>query len=175
MSREEIYNSRVTFQGKFDYRRFYSDLKKYLENKGWVGYFGKNYYELYYYHKITYDGSLLIRFIWKMSKEFWKEEPKITWYLSLDTWISGYNPTTNSGRIDISISGEHEIEEFREPEVKTTFEKIFAYFIPIGKMKENLEKLRVKGPKLPNKSAEKLYGACEDLRKWISDYLGAYY
>lgn len=173
--RDNIYKTRIAFQGKFDYRKFYGDFKKFLKVNGWVGIFGEDNYEDLYYHKVNVDNTLLIRFRWNMSKEFRKEEPNIKWYVTIDTWISNYNPTTLTGRLDVSVSGDHEIEEFKEPEVKSEIEKIFSIFIDISKLKGTLEKVRLKGPKLEDMSAAKLYEACEKIKSWISSQVSLYY
>lgn len=174
--RENIYNSKVTFQGKFDYKKFYGDLKKFLKTSGWNGIFGDDNYETLYYHKFNLDNTVLIRFKWEMNKQFWKEEPKITWYVTIDTWISGYNLTTSTGRLDVSISGDHEIEEFNEPKVNSQTEGIFSIFLmDMSKLKGNLEKVRIKGSKVEDQSGMHLYKSCEKIKQWISKYVSLYY
>ena len=174
--REEIYNSSVKFKGKFDIYKFYKDLKRYIyEELGWMGIFGEDRFETYYYQKVSPEGLVSIEFNWSGNMNFWKEEPKINWYLNITGIINNYSIQTQTGEIEVKIKGEHEIEDVKEPEVKSFSEKILSS-LGISKvlLKKSFEKVRIEGSNIKDKSAANLYKTCDGLKEWISKYFNLY-
>lgn len=172
--REEVYNSSVKYSGKFNLNDFYKSFKIFLFNQlGFIGVQGRDYYETYYYHKVTPEGLNFIDTTWELTMNFWKEEPKIDWYLTLRILINNYSFVTSAGDLEVDIKGEHEIEEVKEPEIKGTGGKIFSFlgFKP-GFLKKEFEKRRVDDAK--KLSERNLFKACEGIKSWISQKLTIY-
>ncbi|MEM0379307.1 MAG: hypothetical protein QXT85_00125 [Nanopusillaceae archaeon] len=174
--KEDIYKSSVKFRSKFSPQDFYQSLKKQIENYGWQGKLGKDYYETYQYYKLSPEGLLFVESIWEMRKEYWKEEPKINWEMKITIKINNYNISTQTGEIEIEISSSHEIEDIKEPEAKSFLEILLSYFgITPHFLKKEYEKARIAGTGIKGRSARDLYIICEKIKEWIINYFKGYY
>jgi len=171
MVRTQIFSSNVEYKGNFDLEQLYSGLNGILTKFGWMGLAGKNYFETYYYHKITPENLYFIELKWEAKKPYWMEEPKIDWYLTLTILVISYNPQTKTGELKISINSEHDIEEISKPEPKSKVEnilvKIFKY--PTEWLHKTYESARVKGP--AKLSAKYLYIESNTIRNEIINML----
>jgi len=171
MVRTRIFSANVEYKGIFDLEKFYNNIKDILKKYGWEGLPGKDYYESYYYHKITPENIYFIEIKWEARKPYWKEEPKIDWYLTLTIVINSYNPQTKNGELKVNITAEHDVEEIKKPEAKTLTEnilvKIFKY--PLDWLQKTHESVRVK--KTVKMSAGSLYTEANTIRIEIINML----
>ncbi|MEM1684631.1 MAG: hypothetical protein QW184_00635 [Nanopusillaceae archaeon] len=174
--REDIYKSSVKFKAKFSPQDFYGSLKRYIENFGWKGKLGKDYYENYQYYKVSSEGLLFVESVWVMQKEYWREEPRVIWELKIIIRINAYNFSTQVGDIEIEISSSHEISDVQEPKIKSFSENFLTYFGIIPSfLKKEYEKTRLKGSGIKNRSSRDLYIECEKIKEWIVNYFKGYY
>lgn len=173
--KEDIYKSSVKFKVKFSPQDFYQSLKRYIESLGWKGKLGKDYYETYQYYKLSPEGLLFIESNWETVKDYWKEEPKITWSLTIIFKISAYNVSTQIGDLELELRASQELEDIKEPEIKSFSERIFSYLgIVPSFLKKEYEKSRIKATEIKNRSARDLYIECEQIKKWVVDYFKGY-
>ena len=173
MGKEQIYRTKIKFKGSFNLAKFYETLHNILSDRNWEGLPGKDYYETYYYHRITPDGLNFVEIKWEAKKNFYSGEFTISWYLTINILVNAYKD--NKGEIEIEIKGEHEIEEIKEPEAKSFFEK---FLISISRfktkwLKKTLEKTIKAGDK-KGESAKNLYIECEEIKGEIIKFLKAY-
>lgn len=171
MAVKDIFKEDLKFKAQFDLKKFYEDLKRFLEELEWEGKFGKDYYETYYYHKVTPQQQLFAEIKWELNKVFWKEEPKVSWYLEITMIVNGYSLVNKTGEISITIKTSLEIEEFKEPEPKNFFEK---FLVKIGLspsfLKKNLEKRR----DVSKLASRELFKESSEIRDWILEYFKGY-
>ena len=173
MSREVIYKTKLKFEGKFDIKSLYEKLHDLLDERDWEGIPGKDYYETYYYHKITPDGLLFIEINWEGKKVFWEEEPTIVWYIKLTMRVNAYNMKTQSGFLEIEFKTEHEVEEPEEPKPSTKVEKILVNYFKIQPSWLKKTWSRVRKPQPVDLSREYLYKESEEIRQEIIKILNA--
>ena len=173
MGREEIYKTKLKFKGKFNLSSLYKGLHDALDKRKWKGVPGKDYYETYYYHKITPDGLYFIEIKWEGKKGFWDDELEITWYITLTMRVNAYNPKTQTGEVEIEFKTEHEIKEPEEPSPKTKIEKVLVNYFKIQPswLKKTWSKVRSKNP--AKLSGKYLYIESEEIKEEIIKILNA--
>ncbi|HIP66946.1 MAG TPA: hypothetical protein EYH09_02370 [Candidatus Nanopusillus sp.] len=172
MSRKEIYKTKLKFSGKFNINSLYEGLYYSLNKRGWSGIPGGDYYETYYYHKVTPDGLLFIEINWEGKKVFWDDEVTIIWYITLTMRVSAYNIRAQSGSVEIEFKTEHEIKEPEEPRPNTKIEKILVKYFKIHPswLKKTWSSVRSQPVSL---SGKYLYAESEEIKQEIIKMLNA--
>jgi len=173
MGREEIYKTKLKFNGKFDIGSLYEGLHNLLDGRGWKGVPGGDYYETYYYHKVTPDGLLFVEINWEGKKVFWDDELTIVWYITLTMRVNAYNIKTHSGSVEIEFKTEHEIKEPEEPKPSTKIEKILTNYFKIQPPWLKKTWSSVRKPQPVSMSGKYLYGESEEIRQEIIKILNA--
>ena len=172
---ETVYKTKIKHKGKFDLKSLYEFLHNLLKDNDWKGLSGEDYYEVYYYHRVAPDNSVFVEILWKATQNFWEDELKIDWYLTLKMKVDDWNPQTQQGTVEIELEAEHDVQEPSEPSVQTPGEKMLSKVFKINPkwLKKTWSKVRSKDPS--KASGKKLYIHSDNLKKEIIKFLQGFY